>query len=242
MTVIVTGSRSTQSVQLESAILFYANKSGNQYATVHEINHDCDGRAVIGAGRPVGRAALVESLLQLDRNAAPMPDFLPGNVLGSSSNGVTWWCPPAMRRVFFDCEELGRRSAVVPHPGLIFQAAYTGFRVFAIETTERPDAETPLFEPPYFNTWDAGKICIGSAQVPSRVEVAAIGGWEGAFFESAFTHPNQGGKRVEYKQGVFAFWRDMLDGKFAEAFPLDVLVPTRRTAGQLVRSVFRGTV
>ncbi|WP_321891029.1 MULTISPECIES: PRTRC system protein B [Burkholderia cepacia complex] len=224
-----------RAVKLDSAILFYAGQSGNQFATVHEITHDRGGRPLIGAGRPVNHNALLNALFQLDRNAAPKSEFLPSNVLGSSSTGVTWWSPPAMRRVFFDCSELGVRSAVVPHPGLVFQASATGFRVFSVKTAERPSADTPLFEPPYFNTWDGGEICIGTARVPTRVEVKAIGGWESAFFESAFTHPNQGSARVKYKRGVFAFWRDMLDGKFGEAFPLKVLVPTSYTAGKLVR-------
>ncbi|UEP39701.1 PRTRC system protein B (plasmid) [Burkholderia ambifaria] len=224
-----------RAVKLDSAILFYTGRSGLQYATVHEVAHDRDGRPLIGAGRPVNRNALLGALIQLDRNAAPKSEFLPSNVLGVSSTGVTWWSPPAMRRVFFDCKELGVRSAVVPHPGLVFQASQSGFRVFAVKTADRPCADTPLFEPPYFNTWDGGQICIGTAQVPTRVEVTSISGWEAGFFESAFTHPNQGLDRVKYKRGVFALWRDMLDGKFGETFPLKVLVPTSRTAGKLVR-------
>ncbi|AOJ10063.1 PRTRC system protein B [Burkholderia mayonis] len=241
MTALVTG-QSDRSVVLESAILFYANQAGTQYATIHSIMHDRDGHPLIGAGQPVCRAALIDALVELDRNAAPKAEFLPPNVLGSSSTGVTWWCPPSMRRVFFNCKELGVRTAVVPHPGLVFQAANTGFRVFSVKTAERPCADTPLFEPPYFNTWDAGQICIGSAQVPTRVEVSAIAGWEAGFFDSAFTHPNHGRDRVKFKRGIFAFWRDMLDGKFGETFPLKLLVPTSWTAGQLVCGAMRGAM
>ncbi|AEA65848.1 PRTRC system protein B [Burkholderia gladioli] len=224
----------SRAVELESAILFYAGRSGNQFATVHEIVHDRSGRPVIGAGRPVDRDALIRALIQLDRNAAPKSEFLPPNVLGVSSTGVTWWSPPAMRRVFFDCSELGVRSAVVPHPGLVFQAAASGFRVFSTKTCDRPSADTPLFEPPYFNTWNDGQICIGTAKVPARIEVKAIEGWESAFFDSAFTHPNHGSARVKYTRGVFAFWQDMLDGKFGDRFPLNALVPTSYKVRRLV--------
>jgi len=136
--------------------------------------------------------------------------------------------------VFFNCKELGERTKVVQHPGLVFQASRSGFRAFAVKGTERPTADTVLFEPPYFNTWDQGKICIGSAKVPRRINVGSIAGWEEGFFSSAFTHPNHGGKRIDFKDGFFAFWRDMLDGKFSKAFPLEVLVPMNKTVRQLV--------
>ncbi|MGF6637149.1 PRTRC system protein B [Paraburkholderia tuberum] len=228
-------------VALSSALLLYTAQNGSHYATVHPVAAEREtGRPIIGAGRPLDRKALIDALMQLDRNAAPKADFLPATVLGVTSAAVTWWCPPAPRRVFFRCEELGERSAIVPHPGLVFQASTNGFSVFALKGDSRPEPSTPLFEPPYFNTWDRGKICIGSANVPRRIEVAAIGGWEEGFFTSAFTHPNHGGKRVEYKNGFYAFWKDMLDGSF-EAFPLDALVPMKdATVGKLVAGKIGG--
>ncbi|BDC45345.1 PRTRC system protein B [Paraburkholderia terrae] len=223
-------------VELSSALLLYTVAGGGvHYATAHPITAErTTGRPVIGAGRPLNRRFLIDTLVKLDRNAAPKADFLPSTVLGVTSAAVTWWCPPAARRVFFSCREIGERSAVVHHPGLIFQASAEGFRVFAVKGDARPEPSTLLFEPPYFNTWNEGQICIGTAKVPGRIEVCAIAGWEEGFFNSAFTHPNHGGKRVEYKNGFYAFWTDMLDGKF-EAFPLDVLVPMKgATAGKLV--------
>ncbi len=224
-----------QQVELSSAILFYSSKRGEQYATVHPITTTGkESRPVIGAGRPVDRAVLTQTLSKLAENTAPEAAFLPPTVLGISSGSLTWWCAPAKRRVFFKCKELGERSAVVQHPGLVFQASASGFRVFALEGAERPSADTALFEPPYFNTWDLGKICIGSATVPKRINVESIEGWEDGFFNSAFTHPNHGGKRLKYQDGFYAFWRDMLDGKFGEAFPLEVLIPMKKTVRQLV--------
>ncbi|MGU7775656.1 PRTRC system protein B [Burkholderia sp. MR1-5-21] len=234
MSGISTG-RTGSDVSLSQALLLYTGKDGAHFATAHAViaDHKC-GRPIIGAGRPLDRKALVQALQQLVEHAAPKAEFLPSTVLGVSPEAVTWWCPPGMRRVFFECQNLGNRSAVVPHPGLVFQASNAGFRVFAVACSDRPVRETPLYEPPYFNTWDLGAICIGSARVPKRIDVASIGGWETGFFDSAFTHPNAGGKRIAYRDGEYAFWRDMLDGKFGEAFPLNALVPMKRTVEQLM--------
>lgn len=234
MTGISTG-RTGSDLALSHAFLLYTGKDGAHFATAHPIiAQPKTGQPIMGAGRPLDREALLQSLKQLAEHAAPRAEFLPPNVLSISPEAVAWWCAPAMRRVFFKCKNLGERSAVVPHPGLVFQASTRGFRVFAVACSDRPERGTPLFGPPYFNTWDNGRICIGSAHVPKRVDVESIEGWETGFFGSAFTHPNAGGKRVEYQNGEYAFWRDMLDGKFGEVFPRETLVPMTVTVEQLV--------
>jgi PRTRC genetic system protein B len=231
---IVVGSQSHE-VALQGAILLYGRQAGEfSYATAHQIVTDEQtGRPVIGAGVPLNRRAVIHAVRQVSEEALPKGEFLTPNVLSIGPHAITWWCPPAQRRVFFSCKELGERSAEVPHPGLVFQAHASGFRVFALMQDERPTPETVLYEPPYFNTWDLGEICIGSAHVPKQIDVASIAGWEEAFFSSAFTHPNRGGKRVDYQDGEFAFWRDMLDGKFP-SYPKHALIPMKKTLGNLI--------
>jgi PRTRC genetic system protein B len=188
----------------------------------------------------VDRQALFTALDALAERSAGRAEFLPETVLAIDRTAVTWWCRPTVRRVFFDCAELGVVTAVVPHPGLVFQARISGFHVYALEGAGRPAPDTPLYEPPYFNTWDHGSICIGSARVPSRIDIASIAGWESGFFESAFTHPNAGGKRVNHPRGEFAFWKEMLAGQYAGQFPLECLVPMKRTLGDLIAQGPRG--
>jgi PRTRC genetic system protein B len=239
--VLLSTGHSTE-VVISGAILLYSNQRDTRspvYATVHGVSI-ADKRPVIGAGRPVDRQGLFEALDSLAGRCAVKGEFLPETVLSFDQKAVTWWCPPAMRRVFFDCAELGNVSVVVPHPGLIFRASQQGFHVFALDGNTRPTPGTPLFEPPYFNTWDHGSICIGSARVPDRIDVASINGWESGFFDSAFTHPNAGGKRVNHPRGEFAFWKEMLAGKYGEQFPLKSLVPMNRTLGDLIARGPRG--
>lgn len=233
MAEILTVSRS-HDVALQGAILLYgARPEQFSYATAHVIQQDVGGRPVIGPGTPLNRQALIYAVRQVAKEALPKGEFLTPNVLSISPTAVTWWCPAGERRVFFDCKELGKRSAVVPHPALVFQASHAGFRVFALCGEDRPVPTTVLHEPPYFNTWDQGKICIGSAHVPKQIDVASITGWEESFFNSAFTHPNVGGQRVNYERGAYAFWKDMLEGKFPN-YPKTVLIPMNLTLADLI--------
>lgn len=242
MSSIVIGSTGAD-VALRAAMLLYSNTDGSaRFATVHPVLSDPKtSRPIIGAGRPLNRDALLTTLTQLSEEVAPKAEFLPAHIIGLSPKAISWWCPPALRRVFFKCEELGgERSAVVPHPGLIFRASTDGFSVFAMKGTARPMPDTPVFEPPYFNTWDQGRICIGTARVPKRIDVKSVAGWESGFFDSAFTHPNAGGKRVSYPDGEYAFWRDMLEGKFADLFPEEALIPMKASVQQVISGNFGG--
>ncbi|MFC4524727.1 PRTRC system protein B [Cupriavidus pinatubonensis] len=232
MAEILTATRS-HDVALQGAVLLYGRSPGDfSYATAHRVESEA-GRPVIGAGTPLNRQALIHAVRQVAEASLPKGEYLTPNVLSISPTAVTWWCEAAHRRVFFQCKELGECNSVVPHPALVFQASHSGFRVFAVPGEDRPVPGTVLHEPPYFNTWDHGKICIGSAHVPKQIDVASIDGWEAGFFNSAFTHPNHGGQRVTYARGPYAFWRDMLDGKFRE-FPQQVLIPMKRTLADLI--------
>ncbi|WP_376746272.1 hypothetical protein, partial [Priestia megaterium] len=44
-------------------------------------------------------------MTQVALSALPKGEFLTPNVLSVSTRAVTWWCPPAIRRVFFQCKE-----------------------------------------------------------------------------------------------------------------------------------------
>ncbi|WP_059414424.1 PRTRC system protein B [Cupriavidus basilensis] len=234
MSTFVSASR-THEVAPKGAIVLYGPQQGTfTYATAHAVKTDpATGRPMLDVAVPLNRRALLHALKQVAENALPKGEFLPPTILSVSQDAITWWCAPANRRVFMDCAELGRRTAVVPHPGLVFRAASNGFSVFSVLEETRPKPETALYEPPYFNTWDNGKICIGTAHVPKQIDVASVEGWEEAFFRSAFTHPNHGRQRVTYENGVYAFWRDMLDGRFL-AYPKEVLVSMNCTLGQLL--------
>ena len=105
------GSDRVDELAATSAILLYSRGDRSAvYGTVHPVTEGKGGRATIGAGRPIERKALFDCLRELAENAAPKAEFLPETVLSVSQHSVMWWCRPAMRRVFFECEEIGRRS------------------------------------------------------------------------------------------------------------------------------------
>src|SRR5581483_3602195 len=129
--------------------------------------------------------------------------FLPETVLYMDGELLLWWVPPAERHVVFKAVELGapERGEVVPHPALVFAASSTVWKVWAVKGRHRPTLHTALFQAPYFNVYENGDICRGSAQVPNGTTAEKIDAWNAAFFGSFFTHPNVQGKLVRYRGG-----------------------------------------
>ena len=224
---------------LSRAILIYEG-NGHAFATVHRVAPDPKGSPIILAGKAMTVQALTALRRRLTKRDCGSA-YIPANLLLRTEDSLAWWVPPTSRQVWFrsDDPRLGgpQRTAVVPHPGLVF-AVMTGGRsrrwlVWAVKGNGRPIPETPLYRSPYWNTWANCAICVGNVELPKLADATALEAWTDAFFRSWFTHPNdESAKLVNFPGGSYAFWRDMLDGKHV-AFPEDALVPVQMTLADL---------
>jgi PRTRC genetic system protein B len=121
--------------------------------------------------------------------------------------------------------------------GLVFAVGGGKWFVYAVKGTQRPAPDTPLFRAPYFNVWaDRGEICVGNVRTPGTTDHDAMEAWERSFFESRFTHPNEG-FRVRFKGGGYAFWKHLLERGAGMPFPERALYPADRTLARLVRDM-----
>jgi len=229
---------SAGTAHLRRAVLIYDGQQGGALATVHDIE-DVDGEPVIGAGQAMTPRAAMDLARALLKRAAH-GGFLPETVLYMESDLIVWWVPPARRHIAFNvgagqAEAFGGRESgeAVPHPGLVFAASGRIWRVWAVKGKARPTPATALYQAPYFNVDVQGSICQGNAPVPEGTTVEKIEAWNDAFLHSYFTHPNGPGRLVHYRGGAYAFWRDMLDGRFRR-FPERVLVDVKTTLGRLL--------
>lgn len=233
-------------VVLSQAIMVYARQNPNGtagtehlYATLHKVeNFGTDARPnfQIAAGQPVTREAIVDMFGTLAKELTLNVDFLPENVLSISADHMVWWTPPCERNVFFNNRELGKRGGKVPHPGLVFAVVKDSWYVFSITGTERPKLDTPLCHAPYFNVYDDGLICAGSAAKPKGIIAGAIPQWDAAFFDSEFTHVNGGKMKAGHPRGEYALWKELLDGVYPK-FPVEYLVPRGTTVEGLMKAV-----
>ena len=220
-------------LRLDQAVLIYRGASDSALATVHKIE-EVDGQPVILAGQTMTPRAAIQLARALSKRVAHR-GFLPETVLYMDGDVLLWWVPPGTRHIVFRAPELGapERGESVPHPGLVFAASSAVWKVWAVKGKHRPTLQSALFQAPYFNVYEHGDICRGNVQAPDGTTAEKIDAWNAAFFGSFFTHPNVNGKLVRYRGGSYAFWRDMLDGKF-KRFPERVLVNGKTTLGKLL--------
>ena len=218
---------------LQQAVLIYRGAQGSAFATVHDVE-EINGEATILAGKAMTPRAAIMLSRELAKGVSH-GGFIPETVLYMDGDLLLWWTRPGKRHIAFRAEGLGavERGEVVPHPGLVFAASSQVWKVWAVKGDARPTPETALFQAPYFNVYDHGGICQGSASVPEGTTAEKIDAWNDAFFGSFFTHPNVRKNLVKYRGGSYQFWKDMLDGKFGR-FPERVLVPVQATLGQLL--------
>lgn len=219
-------------LSLQQAVLIYRGGQGSAFATVHEIAQ-VDGEPTILAGKAMTPRAAITLARQLSHGVSH-GGFLPETVLYMDGDLLLWWAPPMQRHIAFRAKEIGgERGETVPHPGLVFAASSKAWSVWAVKGDRRPTPDTALYQAPYFNLWDGGRICQGNVEVPDGTTAEKIDAWNAAFFNSFFTHPNIRKNLVKYRGGSTKFWKDMLNGKFAQ-FPEKVLVPLNTTLRQLI--------
>lgn len=216
-----------QAMALKGAVLVYSGAS-RAFCTWHEAQRGGSGEAILGEATAL-TTEFVRSLVgQL--STGPGLEILPANVLVRAEESTVWWTSAAVRPVFFRTEDAeaaeltGRRF---PHPPLVWRVQGRGLAVRALAENKRPEAGTPLYVAPYFNTdGQDGDVCQGSMRSPEEPGVPAIGQWERAFFQSEFTHQTGARKLTSHPAGFHGLWRS-LRGK--ARFPARHLVPANET-------------
>jgi PRTRC genetic system protein B len=213
-----------ETLALRSALLLYS--TGDQrraYATVHDVLKGRGGMQ-LGPGRPASREGLAEFANALAADAVA-DGWVSDRILYIGRRVTAWFELPCLQRVFFETEHedparnIGKRDAIVKHPTMVHALTPDGWYVWVLPAaTLRPLPEAHLFRAPYFNVYADGKICEGNVLRPAKATAAALPAFKGAFFGSRFTHPNEprGTTLTRYRGGLYALWRDLLDGRITE--------------------------
>jgi len=215
----------------------YGNGSDPAFVTAHHISITDKG-PVMEAGVLADKTALKKLVKQVNPKAVEKPELLHPRTLAKGDGFHLWWLPPGPQRVWFNTEEVGgKRNGVTPQPGLVFLLTKDVWQVFAVKGSKRPDGESLLYRAPYLNVYVTGNICEGTANLPKGKAACLPEAWETPFFESEFTHTNYHGvKPVAYKGGIYALWKDLLDGKFKK-FPEKVLTKHGHTLQALLDKI-----
>ena len=159
---------------------------------------------------------------------------IPANLIDFGPGVMTWFCKSRVAPIFWDVKDkrLKKFNAVeILWPNMIFRADKRGLSVWAVKATSNPRQKAKLYKAPFFNVYDNGIICLGSApNYESNPEnIAKI---EKAFFNSAFSHGLDNiAKRIKYPGGHNAFWKKYCaecKKKMPQRFPNEILIPAEQ--------------
>lgn len=160
--------------------------------------------------------------------------FLPKNVLYLNSGknpSVIWHTAPQFTELLFD-KGLNIPCAKAAIPALIWKADRHNLQVFAIKD-KTPQADTPLFQAPFFNLSQNGRVCMGNVQVKIPKDCALetfLNLWQNYFFNSYFTHLL--GDFPPVKGNIVQLWQGLVTT--GKKFPNKCLLANRYTLKNLL--------
>jgi len=230
------------SAQLARAILVYQARpdgfSGKSapvsYASVHRIAIEA-GVPTIAPGTLLKREALEAALADLATGAgAKRFRFTDASVIASGPGMTAWHTPGRRRHMVFAGTGL-KGSGDAAQPAMLWVATPGNLFVFALNDDTRPAKDAPVFHAPHYNVWKGGRLCVGDARKPDGLDPEE---WMQMFYESAFTHPNDGADwQTHHRGGPTALWRKLLKEGGKKPFPSETLAPTGATVEQIIEGV-----
>ncbi len=224
MPVSVDAAIGRQSVaKLAKAVLVYQDAHHvDTFATVHQVTGVEDGAPALAAGRLLS----LEELRTIHKALYKMQrlSINPPHVLAHSPERLVWFEPARLGVMFYSGEdaylnELSGRT--FPQPPLLFIAGERWLRVFALESNERPTAESKVYTAPYYNT-DVDGVCLGTMPLPTELSPDDTDAYSAAFFHSAFTHGTTQRLLTGWGGSYGEFWTHADE---SGTFPVQHLVP-----------------
>lgn len=186
------------------------------YIEISDIMSD-NGRAFIGAGKPVTKETLqtlMDIVAESDKQSFfSAIDTVPTNLLmidqRAGRNVIAWW-KPAQRQTLL---VKGKPSVTCWVPPMVFVVRNSRMAVAALNKSKRPSIGTKLHHAPFFNVYRDMNVCLGNVKVPktSGDIKEFIAAWEGAFWKSEFTDTVTG---AYDKKDLQRWWRQKRRGKF----------------------------
>lgn len=161
--------------------------------------------------------------------------LMPKNLLylRTDKNPYAIWFTPAQKIKLFFKEDLGIKTGFANVPVLVWRATRTTLSIFAANELEIT-AGTPLFNAPFFNLYDDGRVCMGNVSLDIKKDCSLedfMAQWENAFFNSYFSHMIQGYNPI--RGNIVQLWKS-LSGK-DKPFPTEKLISNNRTVQNLIQ-------
>jgi PRTRC genetic system protein B len=223
----------------QKAFVIYERQDGNKQVYIESYDLDPQGCPINAHPLSLLEANRLSKALQTSekKNSGFLTakGLLPKNLLyvRTDKNPFAVWHTPQKRVKLFFKEGLGIKSGFANVPALVWKATKSSIAVFAINETE-VSADTPLFNAPFFNIYEDGRVCMGNVRLDIKKDCALedfMAQWEHAFFNSYFSHLIQDFSPV--KGNIVQLWKSLSGTN--KPFPEEKLIPHKKTVKHLIQ-------
>lgn len=179
------------------AALIVFSKDGYQsdcFIELREIRRD----GSMAAAKPVSKQFIQNILSGFSQEYRSIPHGqVPSNLLYCDTRRghevYVWYNPPCKRNRFFS-ESLHIEDGVYNVPGTLYVVQGDEISVYCF-AGKKPAPDKPLLGVPYFNVYENGRVCMGSAhpKIPDTDKLSyedILLAWENAFWNSMDVHTN----------------------------------------------------
>ena len=224
----------------KSALVFYETKGANTDVYVEHFDMDKNGNPINAHPLTVKEAKVLANALQTEKDKdnafLKSNGILPTNILHINPNtdkGAVLWYTKAQRRQLYFVSGLDIPNGMAYVPPMIWYANKNSLSVFALASERRPTEKTPLYFTPFFNSFEDGKVCMGSVNINITNSASVeefTKAWEDYFFNSYFSHLL--GSNSPIKGNCVTLWKDLI--QTGKPFPKEVLKKNNKTLKNLL--------
>ncbi len=137
---------------------------------------------------------------------------------------IIWYQPARMIELNFRSNYIKTKERKAWIPACVFMLRKSDLYVYALADDKRPTNETKLFNAPFLNVYEDGRICLGSANVGSKK--AETFEKEAERYERGFFMAEQNGGHPDPRKGktpLNKLWENLI--KTGDKFPSKELTP-----------------
>jgi len=234
----ITDNFGTMYTPVKALVVFQNNNAErNTYIESYDIN--TNGYPINAHPLSLSESSALANALdtsdELKRNFLKPSGLLPKNVLyiNPDHDGYAIWYTPAMEAALFFIDKLGIPNGKAAIPPLLWKASRKDLYIFALDSIEAIEEQTPLCRAPFFNIYDDGRVCMGTVSVdvqPDTLLQEFMQLWESYFFNSYFSHLLGGKSPVQ--GNIIQLWQSLVGS--GKEFPVTELVKNGITLKRLL--------
>lgn len=219
-------------MELRKAILLYEGNPGcHRMSVTYGVVKDAKGLRLDNNPRVMELEDYEDLLRALHpEQSRKKVQYIPDNLLSICPNGtsLTWWTPSARRDLYFRIGKDNFFSVNAWCPALVMRAEKgKGFRLFALDRSERPTLDTVLYHAPFPQIGEHGGAHLCGVRRKPQYDCASIDKWISVFFDSAFT--SMIGVKVRTEKREYQPFLDRMQRLKREPKWDQLLIPTKYT-------------